>query len=494
MDQCVLSSPFAEPQCFIGPCCLALSALLGDKVVFPESQAYSSSLSSYHSQQESYLEPLCIVVPTTADDVSTAVSSLSSTAGSLGDNERQASCQFAIRSGGHAGIVGAANIEGGVTIDLRSLNTIDVSEDRSTASVGVGATWGDVYSKLGPLGVSVAGGRVAQVGVGGLTLGGGISYFSPRYGWTCDTVSNFEVVLANGSIVNANADENPDLLFALRGGANNFGVVTRIDFRTFERGPIWVGAVLASSDTIDEQLKAFVDINSAESYDEYASLITNLGYAGGRKTFILNNIEYTKAEENPAVFNPLSKISAMDEKGRIGTMEEAAIEQGSYSKNGRRQLFVTITHKSTLKMLNAVYLNWNKSIEAIKSVRGVVWAISLEPLPPAIYARSATSNVFGLADRTDALVITVLTVFWRNEADDPKVERAARELFRKIEDDAKRLGAYDPFIYPNYAAWWQDPVSSYGEESLRRLKRVRRDVDPKGVFTRQVPGGFKIPF
>ncbi|KAI1805632.1 putative oxidoreductase [Daldinia bambusicola] len=492
MDQWVLSPPFAEPECFIGPCCLALSALLGDKVVFPESQAYSSSLSSYHSQQESHLEPLCIVVPTTSDDVSTAVSSLSSTAEAFGGNE-QSSCQFAIRSGGYAGIAGAANIEGGVTIDLRSLNTIDVSEDKSTASVGVGATWGEVYSKLEPLGVSVAGGRVAQVGVGGLTLGGGISYFSPRYGWTCDTVSNFEVVLANGSIVNANADENPDLLFALRGGSNNFGVVTRIDFQTFEQGPIWAGAVLSSSDTIDEQLKAFVDVNSAGSYDEYASLITNLGYAGGRKTFILNNIEYTKAEENPAVFKPFTKISAMDEKGHISTMAEAAIEQGSYSKNGRRQLFVTITHKSTLPMLNALYLNWDKSIEAIKSVRGVVWAISLEPLPPAIYARSPTSNVFGLADRADALVITLLTVFWRNEADDAKVERAARELFKNIEDDAKRIGAYDPFIYPNYAAPWQDPVSSYGEESLRKLKRVRRNVDPKGVFTRQVPGGFKIP-
>ncbi|KAI2782825.1 putative oxidoreductase [Daldinia loculata] len=493
MDQCVLSSNFIEPQCFIGPCCLSLVALLGEKVAFPGNQKYNSSISSYHSQQESRLEPLCVVIPTTSEDVSIAVHSLSSTAEALGDN-RQNSCQFAIRSGGHAGNAGAANIAGGVTIDLRSLNTIEVSEDKSTASVGVGALWGDVYSTLDPLGISVAGSRVAQVGVGGLTLGGGISYFSPRYGWTCDTVSNFEVVLANGSIVNANADENPDLLFALRGGSNNFGVVTRIDFQTFEQGPIWAGGVLSSSDTIDEQLEAFVGLNSAESYDEYASLITSLGYAGGRKTFILNNIEYTKAEENPPVFEPFMKISAMDEKVRISSMAEMAVEQGSYSKNGRRQLFVTITHKSTLPMLKAVYLKWNKSIETIKGVRGIVWAISLEPLPPAIYARSATSNVFGLSDRSDALVITLLTVFWRNEADDLKVEMAARGLFKEIEDDAKRLGAYDPFIYPNYAAPWQDPIASYGDESLRKLQRVRMDVDPKGVFSRQVPGGFKIPF
>ncbi|KAI1660379.1 putative oxidoreductase [Daldinia decipiens] len=493
MDQWVLSSNFIEPQCFIGPCCLSLVALLGEKVVFPGNQRYSSSISSYHSQQQSRLEPLCVVIPSTSEDVSTAVHSLSSIAESLGDYEHS-SCQFAIRSGGQASIPGAASIAGGVTIDLRSLNTIEVSKDKSIVSVGAGALWGDVYSALDPLGISVAGSRAAQVGVGGSTLGGGISYFSPRYGWTCDTVSNFEVVLANGSIVNANVDENPDLLFALRGGSNNFGVITRIDFQTFEQGSIWAGGILSSSDTIDEHLKAFVDLNSAESYDEYASLITNLGHAGGRKTFILSNIIYTKAEENPSVFEPFMKISAMDEKVRITSIAEMAVEQGSYSKNGRRQLFVTITHKSTVPMLNAVYLNWNKSIETIKGVRGIVWAISLEPLPPAIYARSATSHAFGLSDRSDALVIAILTVFWRNEEDDLKVEMAARELFQAIEDDAKRLGAYDPFIYPNYAASWQDPIASYGDERLRKLQRVRMDVDPKGVFSRQVPGGFKIPF
>ncbi|KAI8962371.1 putative oxidoreductase [Daldinia sp. FL1419] len=493
MDRWDINSHFTEPQCFVGPCCIALSDLLGDKVAFPGSQGYQSSISSYHSQQESRLEPLCIVVPTTTEDVSAAVRSLASTAESIGGYE-QSSCQFAIRSGGHSSVAGAANIASGVTIDLRPLNTIEVKEDKSMVSIGVGATWGDVYSKLDPLGISVAGGRVAHLGVGGLTLGGGLSFFSPRYGWTCDTVSNFEVVLANGSIVNANADENPGLLFALRGGSNNFGVVTRIDFQAFEQGSLWAGVILGSSDTVDEQLKAFVDLNSVDSYDEHASLITNLGYAGGRKTFVLNNIQYTKAEENASVFQQLTNISSINEKMNFASMAEMAAEQGSYSRNGRRLLYVTITHKSTVPMLKAIHSNWKKSIEMVRSVRGIVWAISLEPLPPAIYKKSATPNVFGLSDRSDALVVTLLTVFWKNEEDDERVEKVARYLFQQIEDDAKRLGAYDPFVYPNYAAPWQDPISSYGKESIRKLQRVRMDVDPKGVFTHQVPGGFKIPF
>ncbi|ROV95990.1 hypothetical protein VMCG_07956 [Cytospora schulzeri] len=110
------------------------------------------------------------------------------------DSVDQGSCHFAVRSGGHMGFAGAANIANGVTIDLGALNSVEVTEDRTMASVGVGATWGQVYSHLEPLGLSVAGGRSAPVGVGGLTLGGGISYFSPRFGWTCDTVSNYQVV------------------------------------------------------------------------------------------------------------------------------------------------------------------------------------------------------------------------------------------------------------------------------------------------------------
>lgn len=314
-------------------------------VFFPGSTSYNSSLSSYFSQQESQIQPLCVVSPATAEDVSTAVASLSTTAASLGivsDDER--SCHFAVRSGGHAVFPGAANIASGVTIDLGALNSVEVSEDRTIAHIGVGATWGDVYSYMEPLGLSVAGGRAANVGVGGLTTGGGISYFSPRYGWTCDTVSNFQVVLADGSIVNTNAGSDgkssapslPDLLVALRGGSNNFGIVTRVDLEAFEQGPLWGGTAYYDLSTIDEQLIAFADINSANAYDEYASLITSFGFAAGRGAAIVDNIEYTKAEANPAVFKSLTEIPSLYSTVRISNLTDIAAEQGSFSPNGLR--------------------------------------------------------------------------------------------------------------------------------------------------------------
>jgi FAD/FMN-containing dehydrogenase len=87
---------------------------------------------------------------------------------------------------------GFANINGGVTIDMTALSSVTVNDDYTVVSIGSGAIWLDVYSYLDTLGLSVAGGRNCLVGVGGLTLGGGISYFAPRVGWACDNVANFE--------------------------------------------------------------------------------------------------------------------------------------------------------------------------------------------------------------------------------------------------------------------------------------------------------------
>lgn len=134
---------------------------------------------------------------------------------------------------------GASNIQNGLTIDLRHLSLVEVSSDRSLTRVGTGNTWQAVYKKLEPLRLAVVGGRHGGVGVGGLTLGGGISFFSGLHGLACDNVLEFQVVLANGSIVVADTDCHADLYWALKGGGNNFGIVTRMDLATFKQGDMW---------------------------------------------------------------------------------------------------------------------------------------------------------------------------------------------------------------------------------------------------------------
>ncbi|KAJ0425371.1 hypothetical protein BJY00DRAFT_274133 [Aspergillus carlsbadensis] len=480
----------------ISSCCFRLLAVLGPKVSFPHTTAYNASLSSYFTQQNARLHPSCIVTPSTTADVSTTLNVLTSTSqdqipANTNTNERT-TCPFAIRSGGHAYNTAFNNISPGVTIDLSNLSSIALSPDQKTVSIGPGATWGEVYSILDPLNLSVPGGRAAQVGVGGLTLGGGISYFSPRVGWTCDSVREFEIVLADGEVVTASESHNAELWISLCGGGTaNFGIVTRVDISTFSQGKIWGGFVYHTLDTIPGQLDAFEELNAAETYDDYASLITSFGFSGSVGGAVVNSIIYTKEEEYPSVYAPFFELPSLSSTVRIASLGEIATEQGGFSPDGRRQLSAVTTHASTKPMLNATYTNWNASLASIETIPGIVWSLSLEPLPPSIYARHANTNSMGLSDASGSLVVSQLSVSWDNEADDETVERAARVLIEGIEHDARELDAYEPFLYLNYAAEWQDPVASYGEQSVERLRRVSKEVDPAGVF-REVKG-HKIP-
>ena len=149
------------------PQCKALSAALGDKVSYATDQAYTQSLKSYWSQQEAQLSPSCVVTPTSTQDVASTIKALNSL-----NTANNSEFNFALRGGGHTPFAGSANIKGGVTIDLRSLNGIEVSPDQTITSIGGGAIWRDVYQKLTPKNIMVSGGRVSNVGVGGLTTGG----------------------------------------------------------------------------------------------------------------------------------------------------------------------------------------------------------------------------------------------------------------------------------------------------------------------------------
>lgn len=311
---------------------MAVSLILKDKVYFPDNLAYKTSLGSYFSLQETAIHPRCIFSPHTVQDVSAAVKVLTAA------NLSSSGCLFAIRSGGHASFAGAANIQEGVTFDLTTLDSIVLGKGvPPTVSVGVGATWGDVYSHLGAANLSVNGGRVAGVGVGGLTIGGGLSYSGPRFGWTCDTVTNFEIVLANGSIINANNNENTDLLWALRGGTNNFGVVTRIDFQTFAQGDIWGGEVIRPFSTANEQMVALAAFNNPATYDEFSSLIVTFAYSGAENIFVVvNNMEYTKPVVNPSVFHSLSSLPSISSTERITNVTDLVAEQEKGDPNGSR--------------------------------------------------------------------------------------------------------------------------------------------------------------
>ena len=196
--------------------------------------------------------------------------------------------------------------------------------------------WDAVYAKLDPYGLSVAGGRAGGVGVGGLTLGGGISYFGPHHGWTCDTVSAFEIVLANGSIVTVDEQHQPDLFHGLRGGSNNFGIVTRVDLETFDQGLLWSATITNPLSTIDEHIRIFANITTAENYDENASFIAGFGFSPAQGlAVIVNALAYAKPVKNPPYFQKLSNLPSVSKSSSIANMTTLAKQNANLLPSGK---------------------------------------------------------------------------------------------------------------------------------------------------------------
>lgn len=141
-----------------------------------------------------------------------------------------------IRGGAH-NVAGHAVCDGGVMIDLSLMRSVWVDPDARRARVEGGCTWGDVDRETQAFGLATPGGLISDTGVAGLTLAGGIGWLRSRYGLCIDNIVSADVVTADGNLVTASADENPDLFWALRGGGGNFGVVVSFEFALHPMGP-----------------------------------------------------------------------------------------------------------------------------------------------------------------------------------------------------------------------------------------------------------------
>ncbi|MET9344584.1 FAD-binding oxidoreductase [Nonomuraea sp. NPDC003804] len=185
---------------------------------------------------------------------------------------REHDLEIAVRGGGH-NVAGTAVCDDGIVIDLSPMRAVRVDPAGRTARVQGGALWGDVDHETQTHGLATTGGIVSHTGVAGLALGGGIGFLMRKHGLTVDNLLAAEVVTAEGGIVQASADEHPDLFWALRGGGGNFGVVTSFRFALHPVGPtVLAGPVFWAAEDTTDVLRFYRDF-AAAAPDELGSVV-----------------------------------------------------------------------------------------------------------------------------------------------------------------------------------------------------------------------------
>jgi FAD/FMN-containing dehydrogenase len=235
-----------------------LRATLNGQVTTPEDAAYDEARTVFYGGFDR--RPALIVRAADATDVSRVVSLA-----------RENGLELAVRSGGHS-VAGHSTTDGGIVLDLSEMKNLEIDVQRRTAWAEPGLTAGEYTAAAGAHGLATGFGDTGSVGIGGITLGGGIGYLVRKHGLTIDDVLAAEVVTADGELLRADAERHPDLFWAIRGGGGNFGVATRFQYRLHEVGAI-VGGMLILPATADV-IASFVA--EADAAPEELSTIANV--------------------------------------------------------------------------------------------------------------------------------------------------------------------------------------------------------------------------
>jgi FAD/FMN-containing dehydrogenase len=296
-------------------------------------------------------------------------------------------------------------------ISMSNFHGKKLTPDKLVASIGTGQLWGDVYNWLAEHGVAVNGGRFPMVGVGGVLLGGGIGYFSGQHGWSIDDIVGWEVILADGSIVNVTTSpEDPysDLAWALRGGHNHFGIVTRFDMRTFTMGSAYGGLVVygaAAKEPFFTALDAYMaagggsdDPKSAINPASMLQLINGEWTPG-----FLNVYIYADKDANPHALENFTSIPAEHVKFGSTSVHDSWVNIPSslaaMATKEDRTLFWAITFKADRRAIDIVtQIFYAGASDELSHVEGLSMMISFQPLtmPFLMASKSKGGNLMGL--------------------------------------------------------------------------------------------------
>ncbi|GAB2459191.1 FAD/FMN-containing dehydrogenase [Conyzicola lurida] len=418
--------------------------------------AYRAGDAEYDRASETWTRtghPAVVVQPRSAHETAAAVAFA-----------RDNGLVLSVRSGGHSGSGHSTN-DGGLVIDLSRLAEVEVLDD-DLVRIGGGARWGAVAETLRSYDLALTSGDTASVGVGGLTLGGGIGWLVRQFGLAIDSLVEAEVVTSNGDILTANATDHADLFWALRGGGGNFGVVTSFIFRAHPLEGVHFGAIPVEHNSIGGLLRAWRDVMRAAP-EELNSTFLAMPAMGDMPAGAQVLVCYAGTDDAAATA-AIAPLLAID--GVTGS----SVERMSYAdvlgepphppegiRVANNNGFAADFDDDAVAALARVFENLAGSVLMIRYLRGAFNRV--EPDATALAYR-------------DSEVLVISAAFFPPDAPDEAVAAYNAEW--------ATLLPHVQGLYGNFSALASDEATTlmYPPETLRRLREVKAGYDPGNLF------------
>ena len=437
-----------------------LRGSLDGHLTLPHDADYDAERSTFNATIER--RPAAIVRANSVADVIAAVRA----AGDL-------DLPIAVRGGGHS-VAGHAVADGALVVDLRDQRAVSVDPERRLVRVAGGAQWDDLDAAAWVHHLAVVGGTFGDTGVAGLTLGGGIGWLLGTRGLTCDNLVRAEVVTADGELVVAGPDGDPELLWALRGGGGNFGVVTSFEFRAADPGPIVGGYIRYPVDETERVLRTVAEM--AESGPDGLELMVEIGAHDDARAEepakVKVGVAWTGgADEADRMLRPLRRVLPVidDDVGPKSYLEIQAMS-GRLPFGLRHYWKGHFLHVLDDAVITAV-------VDSLAAPQGARGGILLESIHGAAHLEPEGGAAFG--QRLATWNASALAI-WEDRADDERQIGWARAV-------TDRLGtrSYSGAGYANYSPADETAERvrlAFGPERFDHLVAVKRRYDPTNRF------------
>jgi FAD/FMN-containing dehydrogenase len=441
----------------------ALKDRVAGTVIRPGDEGYEEARRVHNAMVD--VRPAAIVRCATADDVVEVIR--------LAAEKRM---DLAVRGGGHS-VPGFGTAEGAIVADLSPMQSVHVDDAARTATAGGGTTWGRFNDVTAAHGLATTGGIISTTGVGGLTLGGGIGYLCRGHGLSCDNLVSARVVTADGSLVTASADENPDLFWALRGGGGNFGVVTEFTYRVHPVTTIYGGPMFFELSDGAAVLKYFRDFirTAPREYGGFPAfqIAPPLPFVPADRVgepFVAVVSCWTgPADEGERIIQGFRDV-AMPVAEHVGEMPYPALNSAfdALVPPGLQHYWKAAYVREMTDEAIAVHMEHGPKVPAVNST------VHLYPIDGAVQDVPADATAFGHRDANFAPVIAGM---WPDPADNERNIQWVRDYYAAIAPHSK-AGGYINFASPDD----QDKVADNYGANYRRLVEVKRRYDPDNLF------------